>query len=109
MAGTHGPFVEGDRMGADTAVCSPAAATGGLDRLLGELAAGAGRWAETGLLDRTELLRRTHRSIGRAADRWARTAADLKGLDPASPLTGEEWLSGPYAVLTATERLARTL
>src|SRR5262249_15777720 len=33
----------------------------------------------------------------------------IKRLDPASPLMGEEWLSGPYPVITAAAALAETL
>lgn len=82
------------------------AALGGL---LGELDAGAARWAVRSLTDRAALLRRTHESVSRAAESWALTAARVKGLDPASPLLGEEWMSGPYAALTALARLAATL
>ena len=80
-----------------------------LDRLLGELDAGAARWAVTALPERAALLRRTHAAVAEHAEDWALTAARIKGLDPASPLVGEEWLSGPYAVLTGLDRLARTL
>jgi aldehyde dehydrogenase (NAD(P)+) len=80
-----------------------------LDGLLAELATGAERWAATSIAGRAALLRRVHDSVGRAANRWALTAAGLKRLDPASALVGEEWLTGPYAVLTAAARLARTL
>ncbi|MBW4042202.1 MAG: aldehyde dehydrogenase [Acidobacteria bacterium] len=82
------------------------AALGGLLR---ELDAGADRWAVRSLADRAALLRRTHESVSRSAASWALTAARIKGLDPASPLVGEEWMSGPYAVLTAIARLASTL
>ena len=80
-----------------------------LDRELGELSAGADRWAVLSLADRAALLRRTHESVSRSAEDWALTAARIKGLDPASPLVGEEWFSGPYAVLAALARLAATL
>ena len=82
------------------------AALGGLLR---ELDAGADRWAVRSLADRAALLRRTHESVSRGAASWALTAARVKGLDPSSPLVGEEWMSGPYAVLTALARLATTL
>jgi aldehyde dehydrogenase (NAD(P)+) len=79
------------------------------DRLLAELDAGAERWAVTPLPERAALLRRTHGAVSRAAAEWVRAAARIKGLPDDSPLVGEEWLSGPYAVLTALARLARTL
>ena len=99
-------------MGTDTATDAPSPATAGfpeLDRLLEELAAGAARWAATPLADRAALIRSVHEQVGRAAEAWTRAAAAAKQLDPASPAVGEEWLSGPYAVLSATDRLARSL
>ena len=80
-----------------------------LDRAIDALRVGAERWARTSLADRAALLRRTHDSIGRASNRWALTATGLKRLDAASSLVGEEWLSGPYAVLTGVTRLAKSL
>ncbi|GAA2752501.1 aldehyde dehydrogenase family protein [Amnibacterium kyonggiense] len=80
-----------------------------LDRALEDLEAGATRWATTPLPERAALLRRTHAAVAEHAEEWALTAARVKGLDPASPLVGEEWLSGPYAALTALARLASTL
>lgn len=80
-----------------------------LDRLIRELDAGSDRWAVLSLADRAALIRRTHTAVGSAAERWARTAAGIKGLPEDSALVGEEWLSGPYAMLTALDRLAKTL
>lgn len=80
-----------------------------LGALLTELDAGAERWAVTSLTDRAALLRRTHDAVSRAAEAWALTAARIKGLVDDSPLVGEEWFSGPYAVQTAIARLAGTL
>ena len=77
--------------------------------VLAELDAGARRWAGTGLAERAALLRQVHASTGRAAHRWAATAAGIKGLQAASPLIGQEWLSGPYPVLQAASRLASSL
>ncbi|WP_375389649.1 aldehyde dehydrogenase family protein [uncultured Amnibacterium sp.] len=80
-----------------------------LGRLIAELQEGADRWAVTSLTDRAALLRTTHASVAAAAETWASTAAGIKGLDPDSPLVGEEWLAGPYGALTALARLASTL
>jgi aldehyde dehydrogenase (NAD(P)+) len=87
----------------------PSEVQGALDRAVMELRDGADRWAHTSIADRAALLRRTHDSIGRSANRWALTATGLKRLDAASSLVGEEWLSGPYAVLTSAARLAKSL
>lgn len=81
--------------------------TSTFDGSLRDLASGARRWAERGLPERGRLLLATHRSVAGAAADWARTACRIKGID--GPLAGEEWLSGPYAVLTALDAYARTL
>ena len=97
-------------MTADTTTSAPSDADqAGLTDQLTELARGAERWAATGLSDRAALLRMVHASVGAASNRWAQTAAGLKRLEAMSSLVGEEWLSGPYALLGATDRLARTL
>jgi acyl-CoA reductase-like NAD-dependent aldehyde dehydrogenase len=99
-------------MGTDTATDArprPAGAYPDLDRLLDELRAGAERWAGTSVADRAALIRAVHEHTGRAAESWTRAAAAMKHLDPASAAVGEEWITGPYALLTATDRLARTL
>lgn len=52
-----------------------------------------------------ETRRRTH---GAAAE-WVELCARAKGLEPGSYLEGEEWISGPWAVLYAINRYIRTL
>jgi aldehyde dehydrogenase (NAD(P)+) len=82
---------------------------GPLDAAIAELAAAEPAWTETSLDDRVALLGEVHASVGRSIKEWATTAATLKGLDPRSPLVGEEWISGPYPVLTAAATLAASL
>ncbi|GAA1706095.1 aldehyde dehydrogenase family protein [Microbacterium sediminicola] len=81
----------------------------GLDAALRELGAGEKRWAKMPLAVRATLLRRTHASIARTAPQWAMAAGRIKGLDPASPLMGEEWITGPYAAMITVAQLADTL
>ena len=73
------------------------------------LAAGAANWAELPLDKRAALLREVHASVSAQAADWAHTAAGIKGLGADSPLVGEEWMSGPYAVLSALAALAETV
>ncbi len=91
--------------GADSA---PEAETGHaeLDVLIAELAAGEQRWALTPLSERVNLLGAVHAAVAEEAENWAHTASEIKGLDAASSLVGEEWISGPYPVLTGTSTLA---
>jgi aldehyde dehydrogenase (NAD(P)+) len=48
-------------------------------------------------------------SVAAEATAWVQAASKVKGLPADSPLVGEEWLSGPYAVLTAVRALADSL
>ena len=83
--------------------------TSQLDLAIAELAAGSVRWGVTPLAARSDLLARTAASVSDEAERWVAAAARAKGLDPLSPLIGEEWLTGPYGVLTSVNALGRTL
>ncbi|MGA5499460.1 aldehyde dehydrogenase family protein [Streptomyces cinereoruber] len=80
-----------------------------IDALVKRLATGERAWARTHLSDRRELLLDVAAATAATADAWVRTAAGIKQLNPASPLVGEEWLSGPYAMLTYLQALQETL
>ena len=80
-----------------------------LDRALEELAAGEKTWAATGLPRRIALLHELHEATARHAEAWVAAAASYKGLAPDAPQIGEEWLSGPYPVLTGTDLLGTSL
>ncbi|MFH8342649.1 aldehyde dehydrogenase family protein [Streptomyces sp. AM6-12] len=80
-----------------------------IDALLARLAAGERTRARTPLKDRRRLLLEVAATTAAAADRWVRTACQIKQLPPGSLLTGEEWISGPYAVLTYIQALQHTL
>ncbi len=85
------------------------ASTEQMDAALSDLTAGAERWAALDLGARRALLEALSTSIAAQATVWVEVAARIKGLPAHSPLVGEEWLSGPYAVLTAVNALADTL
>ena len=80
-----------------------------LDAAVRELHDGERVWAKTSLADRAALLRRVHGLVATSAQEWALTASSIKGLDADSPLVGEEWLSGPYAMLTGLAAVANSL
>lgn len=73
------------------------------------LRAGSAVFSTLSVAQRATLLSRLHASVTNAAPDWARIAAETKGLDARHPLRGEEWLSGPYAVLAALSATQRTL
>lgn len=80
-----------------------------LDRSIGELRSGERAWARTPLAARRQLLLELGEAAAREAGRWVEEACRIKGLDPASPLVGEEWISGPYALLSSLSALGETL
>ncbi|MFI8916493.1 aldehyde dehydrogenase family protein [Streptomyces sp. NPDC053513] len=80
-----------------------------LDTLVGRLTRGERAWARTNLHERRRLLLDVAAATATAADAWVRIAAGIKQLNPSSPLVGEEWMSGPYALLTYLQALQETL
>lgn len=80
-----------------------------LDGLIQELAQGSRRWTESTLSSRAALLKTTQAAIVANAGAWVDAAVAIKGLDPSSPLVGEEWISGPYAAISAAGTLARSV
>jgi acyl-CoA reductase-like NAD-dependent aldehyde dehydrogenase len=79
------------------------------DEITERLARGEQAWAGTSLPQRRKLLARFGQLTGINAAEWVQAAARIKQLPPESPLTGEEWISGPWAVLGYASALARTL
>ena len=80
-----------------------------IDNAVADLVAGEKTWAHTPLRRRRELLDDIHARTGRFSHEWVRAARTIKGLDPDSPLVGEEWMSGPMTLLQATAALSATL
>jgi aldehyde dehydrogenase (NAD(P)+) len=80
-----------------------------VDRALAELVEGAQTWAATPLSRRRQLLEQVRKLAVEHASEWICAAAGIKGLPADSPLLGEEWLSGPYAVALNTAALANSL
>ena len=79
-----------------------------IDRGLGELREGAVRWAALGAERKAFLLDCVRDAVYREAERWAVAGAAAKGIAN-TPLAGEEWISGPWALLYALNRYAQTL
>ena len=66
-------------------------------------------WARLPIDAKIEHLRALRVNTAKEAQRWVRAACAAKGLDPASALAGEEWTSGPWALLFGVNRLIETL
>jgi acyl-CoA reductase-like NAD-dependent aldehyde dehydrogenase len=80
-----------------------------LDFAIDELGVGLKTWTHLTLGQRARLVGRLHDAVTGVAEEWADVASTSKGLEPGHPLRGEEWLAGPYAVLTALEAYRPTL
>jgi aldehyde dehydrogenase (NAD(P)+) len=80
-----------------------------IDQALTELAEGERAWARTDLAGRRAVLAQVMRTTAAHAGDWVRAACTYKRLPETSPLTGEEWISGPYAVLTGAQALIGTI
>ncbi|KEP71383.1 aldehyde dehydrogenase [Thioclava dalianensis] len=80
-----------------------------LDRDLETLAAAKDSWARTTTDARIAVLSEIKDRLLEVADGWAESAARHKLIPPGSPLAGEEWISGPYAVMSACNGLMQTL
>ena len=75
-----------------------------LDADLALLRAHAQAWADLGFAGKIRHLRAMRARTVDVAPQWVALAADAKGI-ARTPLAGEEWLSGPYALLTALDRV----
>ena len=80
-----------------------------LDFAVSELGDGAREWARLGYDERIEVFGAIRPLIVRYAGQWVEAAVAAKGIEPQSPVAGEEWQSGPFAVLYAINRYIRTL
>ena len=79
-----------------------------LQSQLDTLAAAKDQWARTSLNERITILESIKDALMGVAGDWARQGASAKGLS-GSPLEGEEWMSGPYALMGACNGLIETL
>ncbi len=80
-----------------------------LDQTVEELVAAKQAWAATGIPARLAILDAVRTGIMSVAEDWALTAARAKQIPDGSPLVGEEWMSGPYALMSGCDALALTL
>jgi acyl-CoA reductase-like NAD-dependent aldehyde dehydrogenase len=79
------------------------------DALVQRLAAGEKTWAATPVTERRDLLLQVMQAAHANAAEWVRIAARIKQLPPASTSVGEEWISGPYALIGYAQALQETL
>lgn len=80
-----------------------------LDEALTALDQAKHDWARTGIKERLEILQHIKDALLPVAEDWAITAAKAKGIPDGSPLAGEEWISGPYALMSGCNGFMQTL
>lgn len=80
-----------------------------LDELLDQLSQQRQTWAELPVEARIELLWAIRGNLTRCAAEWVDLSARNKFLKANSPLIGEEWTSGPWALLAGIDALLHTL
>ncbi len=79
------------------------------DGKIAKLVAAKDKWARTSVAQRIGILDAIKDALEVASEEWARVACENKLIDPGSSLAGEEWLSGPYALMSTCNNLIRTL
>lgn len=80
-----------------------------LDADVATLRAAAGEWAATPLTGKRRLLEAVRATTAAVAEEWVRLCCQGKGIATGSPAAGEEWMSGPYALLANVGALIRLL
>lgn len=80
-----------------------------LDRALETLVGNKEKWVKTPVAERIAILAEIKECMMPVAQAWAETAAMKKGIAEGSPLTGEEWTSGPYTVMGYCNQMMLTL
>jgi aldehyde dehydrogenase (NAD(P)+) len=80
-----------------------------LDRIVESLEANKDRWARTTVEERIRILSEIKEGLMNVAEGWALKAARKKLIPAGSPLIGEEWISGPYALMAACNLFMQTL
>ncbi len=80
-----------------------------MDRAIARLNERKDAWATLPIGQKIAYLRRMQTNTVHVADRWVAAAIQAKGIPADSPLTGEEWISGPWALLFALNSYIDTL
>ena len=79
-----------------------------LNIILNDLSNSKDLWVKRSSLEHVEVLRQVKNNLNIIANDWVKLAAKYKKIPLDSPLIGEEWLSGPYAIMSACNALIKT-
>ena len=66
-------------------------------------------WARLPIAERIPLFQGATKKTAEVADNWVATAVKAKSIPENSPLVGEEWASGPWALIYGIESMVGTL
>lgn len=80
-----------------------------LDQHLEDLAAGKDAWLAATFDERLTLLESLRANTDRLSTRWVEAALKAKRIPTDSSLAGEEWTSGPWALMEGIQHLTGTL
>jgi len=80
-----------------------------IDTAISDLQASKDAWASLDIHDKLTILGELRAKAGAHARRWVEAAAKAKGLSMDSPLAGEEWIAGPFALIDAINATEMTL
>ena len=80
-----------------------------LDQVVADLKENKDRWAQTTNAERVRVLKEIKNNLLRVASDWSETAAEMKQIPKGSSLLGEEWISGPYALMSGCNLLIETI
>ncbi len=94
---------------ADSSVDSSAFDAIAIATALDRLSAHKAAWLQVAIPQRIQYLQRCLEGVIAVAEDWATAACLAKGIDPATPLAGEEWTAGPVAALMNIRSLIKAL
>lgn len=80
-----------------------------VDDAVADLRANATAWARRSIVAKIADLEQVVDATERAAPRWVALAVNAKRIPDGSPLAGEEWISGPWALISGAAAFADTL
>src|SRR5205814_1432759 len=66
-------------------------------------------WLKLPLEKKIALLQQVKAETAKVAERWVEAALGPKQIPPGSPLAGEEWTSGPWALIYGLNQYIKTL
>lgn len=81
----------------------------GIDRSIATLVQHKDEWAMLPIRQKIDHLQKMRRKTDDVAERWVNAAVKAKRIPEGSSVTGEEWMSGPWALQRGLSQLSRTL